>query len=175
MKAGQSRRNLYSHGATVLVILAAILFLSVGTLIYLGLRPPGSAFMIPGLAFKFPSAWRVWVDPLAGSLPTFVHTVAFVLLTAALYLPERRGAAYASVFWFCINSLLEIGQAAPMSVRIAELLPAWIYHVPVLDHTGVYFLRGTFDPRDLVAAALGAGTAYLLLQIIPGKETSYEN
>jgi DNA-binding beta-propeller fold protein YncE len=62
----------------------------------------------------------------------------------------RTGAA-----WFAISSLFELGQHPALSPLIAASLPAWFAHIPVLDNTAAYFLRGTFDPLDFLSGALG--------------------
>jgi hypothetical protein len=167
------QQHLQKHSATIRVTLAA-LFLFLGTLVYLSARPPGSAYLIPHLAITVPPAWHAWLGFVTGPLPTFAHTIAFVLLSAVFARPERSAMLHVCGLWFAIETLLEVGQAAPAALHIAALLPAWFNQVPVLDHVAAYFLRGTFDPLDLVAAGSGVVAAYLILQYILGKEACHE-
>jgi len=159
-------------GGAAFEVAVAVLALSLGTLVYLTIRAPGEGFLIPyGASTPLLSTGSPWLGALAGAFPTFAHTLAFALLTAALVLPGPRGAAVACGLWLGLEALLEAGQAAPVAARIVGLIPPWFARVPVLDHAGAYFTRGTFDPLDLAAAVLGAAAAYLILRRIPGEGT----
>jgi hypothetical protein len=148
---------------TTLQVALALVFLLSGTSVYLIARPASDAFMLPHFSVEMSSASRHWVALLAGSLPTFSHTIAFSLLTAVLALPGRRGALFACLLWLVIEVLFEVGQASLIAIWLGGVLPAWFEHVPILDHMGSYFLGGTFDPLDLAAAVLGTAVAYCIL------------
>ncbi len=64
------------------------------------------------------------------------------------------------VAWFVIECAFEIGQWAPLGTRIAAGVPAWFDGLPVLEATGLYFSRGTFDPLDIFSIVLGVIGAY---------------
>lgn len=168
------QRPLRWHNAATQVTLA-LLFVLLGTFVYWSIRPPGNGFLIPRLTVGVPTAWRDWLGLVAGQLPTFAHTVAFVLLSAPFASPRRNAALRMSFLWFGIEAALEAGQAAPVATHIAALCPAWFSHVPILDHTAAYFLHGTFDPLDMLAAALGAAAAFLILEYVIGKDASHGN
>ena len=59
--------------------------------------------------------------------------------------------------WLLADCAFELGQAF---VRIS---PDVFHGVPILENTGNFFVNGTFDPLDLVAATVGAAAAYLFL------------
>ncbi len=101
---------------------------------------------------------------LGGSLPSFAHVCAFALLTAALLGGGRRLNQAVCVGWFSVNVAFELGQHARLAEPVAKAVPAWFVHVPILDQTTTYFLSGTFDPLDILFAALGALTAYVLIE-----------
>ena len=46
---------------------------------------------------------------------------------------------------------------------IAKIVPGWFNGIPFLENTVNYFLRGTFDPTDLVSIAGGTVAAYLTI------------
>jgi hypothetical protein len=101
--------------------------------------------------------------PLGGSLPSFVHVCAFAILTAALLEGGRRLNQWVCLGWLSVNVAFEVGQHPKLAGSIANSVPDWFAHVPILNQTPQYFLNGTFDPLDLLFATLGAVTAYLLI------------
>lgn len=127
----------------------AVAALAVGVAVYVLDRPPGSAYLLPRSATLFPGA-PSWFGSAGAWLPAFLHVFAFSLLTAALLRASRSNAACACVAWWAIDSLFELGQ-----------------HPAVSPHLGAaYFVRGSFDPADLLATALGALCAYATLILI---------
>jgi hypothetical protein len=100
---------------------------------------------------------------LGGSLPSLIHVCAFALLTAALLRGGTRLNQAICLGWLSVDVAFELGQHARFAEPIAKTVPAWFAHVPIFDRTPTYFLSGTFDPLDLLFAALGALTAYLLI------------
>jgi hypothetical protein len=100
---------------------------------------------------------------LGGSLPSFAHVCAFALLTVALLDGGRRLNQVVCFGWLAINVAFELGQHPKLATSLANAVPAWFAHIPILDKTPTYFLGGTFDPLDLFFATLGALTAYLLI------------
>lgn len=76
-----------------------------------------------------------------------------MLLTAVTESADSRLIRIGTA-WFVIASLFEFGQHPSISPFIAASLPGFA-HVPVLDNTAAYFLKGTFDPLDFLAIVLG--------------------
>lgn len=103
--------------------------------------------------------------PLGDRLPTFVHTLAFILITAAVLWPWPRLLPVICWSWFALECLFEIGQHQALAQRIADVVPAWFDGIPMLEATPVYFTSGTFDVLDILSIGLGAITAYLLVRI----------
>ena len=100
---------------------------------------------------------------LGGSMPSFIHVCAFALLTAALLEGGRRLNQAICLGWLSVNVAFEVGQHPKLAASIADAVPDWFTHVPILNQTAQYFLSGTFDLLDLLFATLGAVTAYLLI------------
>ncbi|HSC65771.1 MAG TPA: hypothetical protein VLD35_19180 [Caldimonas sp.] len=127
----------------------AVAALVAGTLVYLVDRPPGHAMWIPHFAL----APR---PPTFGSigdwLPSFVHPLAFALLTAAA-LPAGSPWRYRGcVAWGAVDVACELGQHAALKTAWLGLAEQGL--APVAASR--YFLHGRFDVADLVAAAAGA-------------------
>ncbi len=100
---------------------------------------------------------------LGDNLPSFVHVCAFALLTAALLDGGRRLNEAVCLGWLSVNVAFELGQHPKLATSVANAAPAWFAQVPILNKTPIYFLSGTFDPLDILFAALGALTAYMLI------------
>jgi len=43
--------------------------------------------------------------------------------------------------------------------QIVDLVPHWFDGVPFLEASGDYFINGSFDPLDILAAPFGASVA----------------
>ncbi len=100
---------------------------------------------------------------LANSLPTFIHPLAFIVMTAALVAGQKRGYTVVCLAWFTIDVLFELGQGFG-DVMIA-IIPDWFSSVLFLENAHDYFLHGRFDYLDLLSIALGSAAAYMLLII----------
>jgi len=116
--------------------LAGALALGAGALVYLCLRdhsPVASAFAV-----------------CMGSLPTLLHTAAFALLSLAVVAPWPRLAPAVCGAWFIIESAFEALQIPTVAqlTHVIELAPGSLLLRA--------YLRGTFDPADIAAAATGA-------------------
>ena len=144
-----------------MLLLAAILLAS-GALVY-ALDRGGAVYFLPFWACA-PSL-TAFTGPLGNHLPTFLHTLAFILITAAILRPWPRLLLPICATWFGIECLFELGQMAPFDDHIAALVPAWFEGVPLLEITSHYFIRGTYDALDVVSIALGATIAYPLVRI----------
>lgn len=115
--------------------------LALGVAVYAFDRPAGSVhFLSAGLGHD-----SGFLGPFAGPLPTFLHAMAFSLMTAALLAPALRARLAACGIWVAVNWLFEAAQ-----------------HPAFMEVTGIG-MPGAFDPLDILAALLGAVAAYLLM------------
>ena len=109
-------------------------------------------------------AGRQLFGAVAGSLPSFLHPFAFSLATAAAWPPGAARRYGACGGWCAINLAFEFGQHPAFKAFWAHVrTDAGDSRLvrAVLD----YFLRGTFDPRDLAAILLGALAAAAVLHV----------
>jgi hypothetical protein len=140
----------------------AALALLLGALVYAVDRPAGSAYLLPRwMAANIPG--REVFGAIGGWLPSFAHAFAFTVLTAAAMPATRWRPWLAAALWCAIGVGMEVGQHPALSGRLAAALPAWFAGVPVLDHLGAYWRRGTFDAGDLLAVVAGCTLAAALV------------
>ncbi|KIM09320.1 MAG: hypothetical protein KU28_01455 [Sulfurovum sp. PC08-66] len=98
----------------------------------------GSAFLGIGLLFYALFRYAGYLNtPFTGALPTFLHVVAFSLISASLLSTPKRHYG-AILFWLMLNLLFELLQ---------------------------YNFHGVFDPMDMAAALLGGVFALLILTL----------
>ena len=154
------------------LLLAAIagLALALGLLVYLTDRGASLAAWMPAL----PLATR---GPLFGTaaqwLPSFVHPFAFSLLTAAMAPVAARPAYRACAAWWAVNVVFEIGQNPRFAGPIAEGLPLMAGPGWTTRRLSDYFLHGTFDAGDLLAATAGAAAAAGVLWLAHRRSTRH--
>ena len=147
---------------TVLVAIGLAGFM-VGLLVYWMDRDTSRVALIPTVPWL---AHRHAFGVLGGWLPSLVHTFAFGLFTAAV-LPERAAPRYgACVAWFVVNAVFEIGQHPQISAPLAGLLRGDLGGLPLTHALANYFVHGTFDLGDIVAALLGAAAAGVVLRTL---------
>jgi hypothetical protein len=151
------------------MLLLATLLLATGILVY-ALDRGGAVYFLHGWTAT-PAKTPVF-GSLGDHLPTFLHTLVFILITAAILRPWPRLIPGICAAWLVIESLFELGQLAPFDGRIAALVPSWFESVPVLQITADYFIRGTYDALDIVSIVLGAVVAYPLVRIYPQGDQS---
>ncbi len=144
------------------MLLVAALLLAAGVVVYAFDRG-GTAYFLTGWTGE--STATTLFGPLGRNLPTFLHTLVFILLTAAILRPWPRTLPIVCLFWFSIECLFEIGQRPPFDTHIATSIPNWFNAIPVLDFTTDYFTGGTFDTLDIVSIGLGAAIAYPLVRM----------
>jgi hypothetical protein len=132
-------------------------------LVYLIDRPPEATYFVYISKIKislygtFPNIFGL----IGNSLPDFLHVFSFILLTAGLLSSQKKGSLIICLGWFSVDFVFELFQkfnALPL-----KIIPKWFNGIPFLENTENYFSRGTFDFIDLIAIALGAGTAYFVL------------
>jgi len=147
-------------GRAVALLAIGCLSLAAGVLVYLTDRSAMHALLIPAAA-TLPGWHRFGVIGLW--LPSFVHPLSFSLFSAALLAAQPRWEYGACAFWFAVNAAFEIGQHPQIRVPLAEALGHILGQSPISRALQSYFLRGTFDLGDLIAAALGALVAAVIL------------
>ncbi len=123
--------------------LCGLFLLVAGGLVYALDRPAGSVMFLPPVLVHDSGL----LGPLAGSLPSLLHAMAFSLMTAALLAPTLRMRAIACGVWLALGWMFEIAQAAAFRQTVG------------------LGMAGTFDPQDMLAALLGSICAFLALQI----------
>lgn len=149
---------------SVLYVLIAVAALTVGLLVYLLDRQPEHTYFLPHALTQVHAPYALF--GVAGNyLPTFLHVYAFMLLTVAVVGSTNARLILIGAAWFVIASLSEFGQHPAVSPLIAASLPAWFAHFPALDNTAAHFLRGTFDPLDLLSIAAGTGVASITVAL----------
>jgi hypothetical protein len=147
------------------------LALALGLLVYLLDRSPTRAMLIPSIAALAGSP----VFGVVGQwLPSFVHPFAFSLFTAAALAPRARPRYDACVAWGAVNVAFEFGQHPLLSGRLAEALQDTLGQTALTRAVANYFLRGTFDVGDVLAALAGAlAAAVVLHQLQPRPEPEH--
>lgn len=139
--------------------------LVVGLCVYIAARDAGTAYLLPA------RLTRPIVDSGLGSLPTFLHVVGFSMLTIAAANPRSMQACAAiALTWCAANVLFEIGQHPAVAPIIANTVPASFDAVPLLNNLTPYFLNGTFDFADLLAATIGGVATVGLVLWLRNKE-----
>ena len=143
------------------LVLLAILSLGIGVAVYL-LDRGGSAYFVPAeIASALPV--RTAFGFLSGSLPAFVHILAFALLTAVLLGPACFAPGRICAAWWSLDTAFELGQAGAISGNFLDRIPAALQDVWPIGHIAGYFRYGTFDALDLLAITLGAAAAYFVI------------
>ena len=127
-------------------VLAAML-LTVGLLVYLFDRPADQIYFIPD-GWEFADDTRLIFGSIGAHLPTFIHVLAFILISSALL--------------------------APWCLRIVDIVSGRFQGVPFLENTSRYFLAGMFDFLDLVSSAVGSVTACLMISYFQLWESDYD-
>jgi hypothetical protein len=150
-KLGTVRWTAVCGASGTLALLLALIFYVLG-------RADGTVYLLPvQLTQILPTVGSV---AALGSLPTFLHVFSFVLLTVAVARPQSATTCVAIACGWCIaNVLFETGQHPGIAPLIDGVLPASFDSLPILENIGPFFLNGTFDPLDVLAAVLGAVTS----------------
>jgi DNA-binding beta-propeller fold protein YncE len=161
---------------SVLYVIIAAVALFVGLLVYLLDRQPAHTYFLSHALTPAYAPYALF--GVAGNyLPAFLHVYAFMLLTVAIAGSSNARLIRIGAAWFVIASLFEFGQHPAVSPLFTASLPTWFAHIPVLDNTAAYFLKGSFDLLDLLAIALGTATACITVLLTRNGEhlTSPDN
>ena len=105
-----------------------------------------------------------FIDLAPGAYP------AFSLLTCLVVERRRAACAVACAAWALIDTLFEFGQHAALAAPLGRVLQRWSGW-PGAEATASYFLRGRFDPFDVLAAWAGAVAALLFAVVVIARET----
>jgi hypothetical protein len=146
-------------------LLAALgwLALAVKTLVYLTDRGASRPVLAPAVgAFAGSSVFGA----IGQWLPSFVHLFSFALFTAAAVPPRLSPAYGACVAWCAVSIAFEVGQHPHLNAHLAEAIWGAFGQTPLTRFVANYFLRGTFDVGDIVAAMLGALAAAVVLRLM---------
>jgi hypothetical protein len=157
-----------------LQILIGVVCLLIGALVYLIDRPPELIYFVYryGIFLKPHNVISGIFGPIANSLPDFIHTFSFILLTAGIVSCGKKGGVLISIGWLLIDSAFELGQLYRLAAL--KLVPAWFSRIPFLEATEGYFRRGTFDFNDITAVFLGAVAACFVVFITIKQGNYYE-
>lgn len=154
-------RGRHREEATLLFLAAFLLV--IGVIVYTADRG-GAAYFLHGWTS---SHGRLGLfGPVGNHLPTFVHSLAMILVFAAVLRPWANLLPAIVIGWSAVECLFEIGQISPLDARIVAVLPAWHHEIPVLEASAAYFINGTYDPLDVLSIGLGAAAAYWIVRTI---------
>jgi len=131
-------------------------YLIIGWLLYLRFRDPVYQYVLPA-PYWLKGEVSTALGPLPYVAPSFLHTAAFSIVTAAWFRDSRRVWLASCAFWLAVNAVLELLQLLhdPNPSRLANPRLSWAMR---------YVTQGVFDPLDLAAAAFGAFVAYQSLK-----------
>jgi len=141
----------------VKALLLATFLLLVGIVVYV-LDRGNAVYFLSGLPVG-PAVSEAF-GPLGDHLPTFLHPLIFILITAAVLRPWPGLLPAICAAWFVIECVFELCQMAPFDSQIVAAVPPWFDSVPVLQNTADYFTYGTFDPLDILSIGIGTVIAY---------------
>lgn len=156
----------------ILLIALGFIVLIAGTLVYLADRPSGTAYFVnrSPVPLHFTSGFPHLFGSIGFYFPSFAHVLSFSLMTGGVLACRKMGGIFVCLGWFGVDGLFELGQKYGASV--AAYVPGWFKGIPFLENTGNYFRFGTFDPRDIAAAAVGALAAGAVMFILLPKGES---
>lgn len=151
-------------GREWIAVLLAAGALGIGVAVYLLDRGGNVYFVTRGFAWT--SDQQAVFGRFAGSLPSFAHTFAFALLTAAAVQLSRQGTVMACASWALINGLFEIAQRDATAKLLSRVIGDRLEGVWLLDQSAKFFAQGTFDVVDLFAIGVGSVVAYLVIRML---------
>lgn len=153
--------NMQRHRPETRLLWVAALLLVIGALVYALDRNSAVYFLPEWLAHD---AGLSLFGSLGNHLPTFIHPLAFILITAAILRPWPHLLPAICATWFFVECVFELAQFDPLAWRIAAIVPPSFETVPWLAAIPGYFLGGTFDLLDIFSIAAGTITAYMVVR-----------
>jgi len=159
-----------SADAALLVMMGGVA-LALGLIVYLTDRNAAHAALIPTVAWLSGSNL---FGALGQWLPAAIHPFAFSLFTAAA-LPSCSASRYgACAAWCAVNIAFELGQHPLVSGYLIGALQASGDQSVPGRMLAKYFLHGTFDGADMIAAVLGALAAAAVVRgVQQGQEKNH--
>lgn len=139
-------------------------WLAAGLVVYAIARPPTVVPFLPR-APSFIELVPSQLRPLLGPAPTFVHVLAFSLMTASVVGGGQKRRLFVCAAWAAIEIAFELAQYP----AIRHLLLHSTASTPSMSYVSDYLVGGTFDCADVLAAILGAASAGLFLAPIERK------
>jgi hypothetical protein len=143
--------------------LIGVLMLLLGSFIYATERHPDSIYFtrVFGIQLKLLSPDTHVLGAFGLRLPAFFHVLSFSLITAAFMSCSQKKYFGVCAGWFLVNCGFEMGQKYKLAA--AGITPDFLKHLPFFENTRAYFLSGTFDWLDILAASVGAAAAFLIM------------
>ena len=136
-----------------------------GIAFYLVARPSGSTYFFGKLLHLGFSSRIIKLPALVqGSFPDFVHPFAFSLIGMGLLSLTRVSRLAICSSFLVMNLFFKVGQK--YKYAFAGQVPPWIKGIPIMENTGSFFLRGTFDINDIFAMIVGAAAAFALSELL---------
>jgi hypothetical protein len=158
----------YSEPARLTAI--GVAALAMGLVVYATDRAATGSAPFPAIAI----AGGLVVFGLLGQwLPSFVHPFAFSLFTAAARSPAAAPAYGACAAWWAVDVAFEVGQHPHISTALAKSLQHVLGPTVPVRWLSNYFVRGTFDTGDLVAATAGALAAAGIIYLVHRMEARH--
>lgn len=151
-------------------ILIGIVALLTGSCIYLFDRPSGYTYFIVKVSLDL-NTYNLLPNlfsKIGNYLPSFIHTFAFILITAGVISSKKKDYIIICTIWFVIDCTFELGQN--YSSMFVNMIPGWFSGIPFIENTKNYFMLGTFDVLDLAAIISGSLVGYSVLIMTMKKE-----
>lgn len=145
-------KSLISFNASIRMFFSA-LFLICGLFFYLICRNHTFVNVYLGHINYFDEYAYLCNTLIVGSLPSFIHTVAFSLLTSAIIEGTRTNDFLVCISWFLAECIFE---ALPLFKQYIPLSILLTNDNIVTYGLNTYLTYGTYDHHDICAIALGA-------------------
>jgi len=133
-------------------------WLLIGALVYLTARPRMTSAFFPE-AIRIAALMPHWLRSLLGPVPTFVHVLAFSMMSAAFVGRTYMRQLLLCAGWAAIEVVFELAQYPPVRDRLLRARP-----LAAMPFISSYLTGGTFDYADILTAILGASLAGLFLR-----------
>ena len=141
------------------LVMAALAALSIGLAIYMLDRQPLTVHRLGEGLMPGGSVNGVF-GPLGSNLPSFLHVYAFTLLSVAVAAQTHRQVVVIGMAWLLIDGIFEFAQIDRVARFLVAETPAWFSNGPGFGSIADYFLKGVFDPADVLFIAAGSFAAY---------------
>ena len=134
-----------------------VAWLVTGFVVYMIARSPTVVAFFPqapSLAVLLPSSLRL----LLGPVPTFVHVLAFSMMSASIVGRTHKRRLFICGVWAVIEIAFELAQYPVISHWLQQCMAG-----SSMPYVHDYLVHGTFDYKDILAAIIGAAFAGLIL------------